>query len=280
MTKKAFIFPGQGSQKEGMGTDYANHEIFLKANEALGFDLQELCITGTQEELTKTENAQPALFTVSYIKYKETNEKPDMVAGHSLGEYTALCVAGVISFEDTVKLVRKRGELMSKAVEPGKGGMAAILGLAAEEVKNAISSIEQKVEIANYNCPGQIVISGEIKGIEAACKIISEMGKKAIPLSVSGPFHSSMMKPAAVEFEKVLNEIKFNDPIIPVVMNVTAKPLVSGKEAKQLMVEQLYSSVMWTQSITNMVSDGVEDFIEIGPGKVLSGLVKKIKRSL
>lgn len=280
MTKKAFIFPGQGSQKEGMGNIFAGHELFKKANNLLEFDLEDMCINGSQETLTLTQNAQPALFTVSYIQYIESKEIPDAVAGHSLGEYTALCAAGVLSFEDTVKLVRKRGELMSKAIEPGKGGMAAILGLTEDEISNVTDTIEYKVEIANYNCPGQIVISGEKTGIDIACEKFTEMGKKAIPLSVSGPFHSSLMKPAAEKFSKLLDKISFKDPELPIIMNVTSLPLTSGKEAKELMVKQLYSSVMWTQSIVNMTKDGIEEFVEIGPGKVLSGLVKKIKRSL
>jgi [acyl-carrier-protein] S-malonyltransferase len=276
--KIAYIFPGQGSQSVGMGKDLPNQDIFEKANSILGYDLRAICFNGPEEALKQTFNAQPAIFTVSYMDYILKEQKADMLAGHSLGEYTALCAAGVFSFEDGVSMVHLRGKLMEEAVPAGTGTMAAVLGMEEELLKSVCKQIGD-VEIANYNCPGQLVISGKTDKVKICCEAITtQHGKKAILLPVSGPFHSSLMKPAADKFAKHLDKIKFNDPKIPVVMNVTADILKSAEQAKELLVKQLYSAVLWQPSVNKMVSAGIEEFVEVGPGKVLTGLIKKIRR--
>lgn len=281
MSKKVFVFPGQGSQSIGMGNELPNQEIFDKANEILGFNLKKLCSDGPDESLKATQNAQPAILTVSYMQYLLQEDKPDLVAGHSLGEYSALVAAGVIKFEDAVKLVNIRGKLMEEAVPRGKGAMAAILGMSVEDIKSVFNEVGGEIQVANYNCPGQIVISGETEAINKCCQYITKnLSKKAIPLAVSGPFHSTLMKPAADKFAEYLDEIELNEPKIPVIMNVTADYLKSASDVKELLIKQLFSSVLWQQSIEKMINEGADDFIEVGPGKVLSGLIKKIKRGM
>jgi [acyl-carrier-protein] S-malonyltransferase len=292
MGKIAFIFPGQGSQTVGMGKDIAESDanaraLFQAADERLGFSLSSLIFEGPQETLTLTYNAQPALLTTSIAlleKVKEAGITADYVAGHSLGEYTALVAAGALSFADAVYAVRKRGEFMEEAVPAGEGTMAAVLGMdaaALEAVTNEVSAQGDPVQLANLNCPGQIVISGSKAGVEKAGQLAKERGaKRVIPLEVSGPFHSSLMKPAAGKLQEVLNGIAIHDAKIPVIANVTAEPVVKKEEISRLLIEQLYSPVRWEESVQTMISLGVDTFIEIGPGKVLSGLVKKIDRNV
>jgi [acyl-carrier-protein] S-malonyltransferase len=292
MGKIAFIFPGQGSQTVGMGKDIAESDanaraLFQAADERLGFSLSSLIFEGPQETLTLTYNAQPALLTTSIAlleKVKEAGITADYVAGHSLGEYTALVAAGALSFADAVYAVRKRGEFMEEAVPAGAGTMAAVLGMdaaALEAVTNEVSAQGDPVQLANLNCPGQIVISGSKAGVEKAGQLAKERGaKRVIPLEVSGPFHSSLMKPAAGKLQEVLNGVAIHDAKIPVIANVTAEPVVKKEEISRLLIEQLYSPVRWEESVKTMITLGVDTFIEIGPGKVLSGLVKKIDRNV
>jgi [acyl-carrier-protein] S-malonyltransferase len=291
MGKIAFLFPGQGSQTVGMGqslaaADHDVSETFKKADEVLGESLSSLIFEGPQEKLTLTTNAQPALLTTSIaiLNYlRQFGIKPDYTAGHSLGEYSALVASGAIPFEDAVYAVRKRGELMEEAVPNGEGTMAAVLGMDREKLKDVTETVSAEgfpVQLANLNCPGQIVISGSKKGVEEASAKAKEGGaKRVIPLDVSGPFHSSLMKPAAEKFEAVLDSISLNDANVPVIGNVTAEPMSDAAEIKKRLIEQLYSPVLWEDSVAKMIELGVDTFIEIGPGKVLSGLVKKVDRS-
>jgi [acyl-carrier-protein] S-malonyltransferase len=292
MGKIAFVFPGQGSQTVGMGQQLAEQypevmQYFKKADERLSVELSKLIFEGPQEELTKTVNTQPALLTTSLAileRFQKAAIKPDFVAGHSLGEYTALVAAGALTFEDGVYAVRKRGEFMEGAVPNGEGSMAAILGLDREPLSKVTAEVSDSgfpVSLANLNCPGQIVISGSLKGVELASAKAKEAGaKRAIPLEVSGPFHSSLMKPAASELRQVLDELDLKDARIPVIANVSANPMTTAEEIKENLIEQLYSPVLWEDSVVKMIDSGVDTFIEIGPGKVLSGLIKKINRSV
>lgn len=291
MGKTAFIFPGQGSQAVGMGKSLSEkHQdvkaIFDKADEKLNAPLSRLIFEGPQEELTLTFNAQPALLTTSIAileYFSKSGIKADYLAGHSLGEYTALVAAGALSFEEGVYLVRKRGEFMEKAVPNGEGTMAAVLGLdrnSLAEVTEAVTNSGYPVQLANLNCPGQIVISGTAKGVEEAGTKAKEAGaKRVLPLVVSGPFHSSLMKPAAGQLKEELDNVKMNDAKIPVIANVTAEPMSEAAVIKEKLIEQLYSPVLWEDSVKKMIELGVDTFIEMGPGKVLSGLVKKISRT-
>lgn len=292
MGKIAFVFPGQGSQTVGMAKELAEKfpevmAYFTKADEVLNDDLSQTIFEGPQEKLTLTVNAQPALLTTSIAildLFKKSGIQADYVAGHSLGEYTSLVAAGTLSFEEGVYAVRKRGEFMEKAVPNGEGTMAAVLGLDREKLSAVTAEIDQTgspVSLANLNCPGQIVISGSRKGVELAGEKAKEAGaKRVIPLEVSGPFHSSLMKPASSQLQEVLDGLNMQDAKIPVVANVTAEPMTSASEIKGKLIEQLYSPVLWEDSVQTMINLGVDTFIEIGPGKVLSGLIKKINKTV
>lgn len=292
MTKIAFIFPGQGSQTVGMGQEFVENSadskaFYNRADQSLGFDLSKLMLEGPAEELTLTYHAQPALLTTGVMvaeRLQAAGITPNFAAGHSLGEYGALVIAGVLSFEDAVAVVHKRGLYMNEAVPAGQGAMAAILGLELEAlhvVTEKISKAGNPVQVANVNCPGQIVISGTKEGVEKASVAAKEAGaKRAIPLVVSGPFHSELMRPSSDKLAATLAAISLSDPQIPVIGNVMAKELEDVSAIQQELIEQVYSSVQWEASVREMIAQGVDVFIECGPGKVLSGLVKKIDRSV
>ncbi|MDL2278600.1 ACP S-malonyltransferase [Parabacteroides sp. OttesenSCG-928-G07] len=284
---KAYVFPGQGAQFVGMGKDlYDNNslakEMFEKANEILGFRITDLMFTGTDEDLRQTKVTQPAIFLHSVILAKTLGEsfKPDMTAGHSLGEFSALVAAGALSFEDGLVLVSKRAMAMQKACEATPSTMAAVLGLPDEKVEEICAGITDEIVVcANYNCPGQVVISGTIPGIDAACeKLLAAGAKRALKLKVGGAFHSPLMEPARAELAAAIEGTAFNQPICPVYQNVNAKPETDPATIKANLIAQLTAPVRWTQSVQNMIADGATHFMELGPGAVLQGLIKKIDK--
>jgi [acyl-carrier-protein] S-malonyltransferase len=283
---KAYVFPGQGSQFPGMGKELYNSaakakSLFDRANEILGFDLTLTMFEGTEEELKQTKVTQPSIFLHSVALAAEAeNFNPDMVAGHSLGEFSALVANKTLSFEDGLLLVFKRALAMQKACEINTSTMAAILGLEDEKVEEICKSIDEIVVPANYNCPGQLVISGSLKGIEIACIKMKEAGaKRAFPLRVGGAFHSPLMEPARIELEMAIRNTTFNQPVCPIYQNVTGLPSSDIEEIKKNLILQLTAPVRWTQTVQHMVRDGATTFIECGPGKVLQGLVKKINNA-
>ena len=282
--KKAFVFPGQGAQFSGMGKDlYENvpqaRELFEQANEILGFRITDIMFGGTDEELKQTKVTQPAVFLHSVIMAKSLGERfqPDMVAGHSLGEFSALVAAGALSFADGLRLVSKRAQAMQRACELQPSVMAAVMGLPDAVVEEVCAGIDGVVVAANYNCPGQLVISGAIESIDAACEELKARGaKRALKLAVGGAFHSPLMEPAREELSKAIQEAEFHTPCCPVYQNVDASAHTDPQEIKQNLIAQLTSPVRWTQSVLNMIADGAESFTELGPGKVLQGLIGKI----
>lgn len=281
---KAYIFPGQGAQYVGMGKDlYDNSglakDLFEKANDILGFRITDLMFAGTDNDLKQTKVTQPAIFLHSVILAKVLGSKftPDMVAGHSLGEFSAIVAAGGLSFDNGLKLVSKRAQAMQKACEINPSTMAAIIGLDNKIVEKICSETDEVVVPANYNSPGQIVISGSVKGIDLAVEKLTATGaKRALKLKVGGAFHSPLMEPAKVELEKAIDATEFNDPVCPVYQNVTALPERNSQAIKNNLMLQLTSPVRWMQSVENMIKDGAVSFIEVGPGNVLQGLVKKV----
>lgn len=285
---KAYVFPGQGAQFVGMGKDmYDNnalaHDLFEKANEILGFRITDIMFAGTDEELRQTRVTQPAIFLHSVILALTLGEefKPDMTAGHSLGEFCALVTAGALSFEDGLRLVSARAQAMQKACEIKPSTMAAIIALPDEKVEEICEGVDGTVVCANYNCPGQLVISGEIEAIDAACEAAKAAGaKRALKLNVSGAFHSPCMEPARAELAHAIDATEFHTPKCPVYQNVDALPHTDPVEIKANLIAQLTAPVRWTQTVKNMIANGANEFIEIGPGKVLQGLVSKIDRSV
>ncbi|MEY2963164.1 MAG: Malonyl CoA-acyl carrier protein transacylase [Bacteroidota bacterium] len=285
--KTAYVFPGQGAQFPGMGKDlYENHaearELFDIADRVLGFELSKIMFEGDAEELKQTKVTQPAIFTMSVIMAKllGSDFKPDMVAGHSLGEFSALCAAGALSFTDALTLVSQRAQAMQKACETNPSTMAAILGLEDSVVEEICSDIDGIVVAANYNCPGQLVISGELNAIDMACAKATEAGaKRALVLPVGGAFHSPLMEPARAELAAAIEATKIEMPICPVYQNSVAKAVQNPSEIKKNLIDQLTAPVRWTQSVQEMMADGATNYIECGPGKTLQGLIKKIDRA-
>ena len=283
--KKAYVFPGQGSQFPGMAKDlYENsalaHEMMERANEILGFRLTDIMFDGSAEDLKQTKVTQPAIFLHSAVMAKCLPDfTPDMVAGHSLGEFSALVASGAMDFEDGLRLVSVRAQAMQKACDMNPGAMAAVLALPAENIEEVCATCEGIVVPANYNCEGQIVISGEKEAVEAACVKMKEAGaKRALPLPVGGAFHSPLMEPARAELAEGIEKTVFHVPACPVYQNVTALPSTSPEEIKVNLLAQLTAPVRWTQSVRNMAADGASEFIEVGPGNVLQGLISKILR--
>ncbi|MFD1990965.1 ACP S-malonyltransferase [Paenibacillus nicotianae] len=292
MGKIAFVFPGQGAQKVGMAKDVYDAlpqaaQLFKTADETLGFSISELAFEGPEEQLKQTANTQPALLTASIAlleALKSKNIIPDYVAGHSLGEYSALVAANALDFEQAVAIVRARGQFMEQAVPSGQGAMAAVLGAEREPLAALcaeVSATGHAVELANVNCPGQIVVSGSVEGVNAVSARVKEIGgKRAIMLEVSGPFHSSLMKSAADQLSERLQSVSFRDATVPVVANVTATTVTNASDIQALLVEQVYSPVLWEDSVRFLIHEGVDTFIEIGPGNVLTGLIKKIDKNV
>lgn len=284
---RAYIFPGQGAQFVGMGKDlYENPkaaELFEKANEIIGFRISDIMFSGTDEELKQTNVTQPAIFLHSVIlaKVLGADFKPDMVAGHSLGEFSALVAANALSFEDGFKLVIARANAMQKACEAQPSTMAAILGLADDVVEKICAEIDTVVVPANYNCPGQLVISGSIEGIDLACAKLTEAGaKRALKLNVGGAFHSPLMEPAKIELQAAIEATHISTPVCPVYQNVDAKSYTNPEQIKENLIKQLTGAVRWTQTVENMLADQATEFVEVGPGNVLQGLVKKVSREV
>jgi len=292
MSKIAYIFPGQGSQAVGMGKDLfdnfaVSREVFEEADDALGFSLSEMCFNGTAEDLALTANTQPAILTTSIAAFRAMEAEgfplPDFVAGHSLGEYSALVAAGALSFSDAVRTVRKRGTYMQEAVPVGIGAMAAILGLPLETIEIACEEAAQGevCSPANINSPSQIVIAGNAEAIDRACELLKERGaKRAIKLNVSAPFHCDLMFPAQERLADDLAEIKFEDLRFPIIENVSANANINADRARDSLIRQVSSPVRWAQSVETMLAEGVETFVEVGAGKVLSGLVRQINRDV
>ncbi|MDC0630067.1 MAG: ACP S-malonyltransferase [Flavobacteriaceae bacterium] len=285
---KAYIFPGQGAQFTGMGlplyeNSAAAKSLFELANSILGFDITSIMFEGSIDDLKETKVTQPAIFLHSVILAKSLGDsfQPDMVAGHSLGEFSALVANGTLRFEDGLKLVSQRAQAMQKACDLTEGTMAAVLGLENEIVEDACKSIDGVVVAANYNCPGQLVISGAVDAIHLACDVLKEKGaRRALVLPVGGAFHSPLMAPAKEELAAAIENTTFHSPGCPIYQNVTAMPVLNESEIKANLISQLTAPVKWTQSVQQMIQDGATDFIEVGPGKVLQGLVKKINRDM
>lgn len=285
---KAYVFPGQGAQFSGMGKELCDgnaeaRKMFEKANEILGFRITDIMFSGTDEQLKQTKVTQPAVFLHSVIMAKALGDdfKPEMVAGHSLGEFSALVSAGALSFEEGLTLVSKRALAMQKACEMQPSTMAAILGLPDDVIEKVCASIDDVVVAANYNCPGQLVISGSIEGVDRACELLKEAGaKRAMRLPVGGAFHSPLMEPARAELQQAIDKAVVTTPICPVYQNVDAKPYTDPAQIKRNMIAQLTAPVRWTQTAENMIADGATSFTELGPGAVLCGLVKKVSKDM
>lgn len=285
---KAYVFPGQGAQYPGMGKDLFDSsplakDLFEKANTILKFKITDLMFNGTDEDLRQTKVTQPAIFLHSVILARVLGEdfKPDMVAGHSLGEFSALVANKTLSFEDGLRLVYKRAMAMQKACEIQESTMAAVLGMDDSQVEKILKNIKEVVVPANYNSPGQLVISGSMEGVEEACKLLEEAGaKRVIPLKVGGAFHSPLMEPAGNELAEAINTTKFNKGICPIYQNVTGQSVTDSEIIKKNLIAQLTSPVRWTQIARNMIADGATEIVEVGPGNVLQGLVKKVKRDI
>ena len=293
MSKVAFVFPGQGAQKVGMCKDFYDNyacakKVFEEADEALGFSISKLCFEGPEEDLRLTKNTQPAILTCSVAALAVMQEhglECETAGGHSLGEYSALVAAGVMNLQDAVVAVHKRGEFMQEAVPVGEGAMAAVMGMVPDEIVAICQQMEkdcgEAVQAVNFNCPGQIVIAGTTKAVEKAVEALKAAGaKRAVPLPVSAPFHSTLMKPAAERLKEVLDKIEFHDAKFPIVANVTAEPVVKAEEIRALLVKQAASPVKWEMSVRNMIGNGFDTFVEIGPGKTLTGFTRKIDKEM
>ena len=293
MSKTAFVFPGQGSQKVGMCKDFYDNyacakKVFEEADDALGFSITKMCFEGPEEDLRLTKYTQPAILTCSVAALavmREHGLECEAAGGHSLGEYSALVAADVMKLQDAVVAVHKRGEFMQEAVPVGEGAMAAVMGLTPDEIVAVCQNVEtecgEAVQAVNFNCPGQVVIAGATKAVDKASEALKAAGaKRAIPLPVSAPFHSTLMKPAAERLKEVLDKIDFRDAKFPVFSNVTAEPVVKAEEIRALLVKQAASPVKWEMSMHRMIKDGFDTFVEVGPGKVLTGFTRKIDRTM
>ena len=293
MSKVAFVFPGQGSQKVGMCKDFYDNyacakKVFEEADDALGFSITKMCFEGPEEDLRLTKYTQPAILTCSVAALavmREHGLECEAAGGHSLGEYSALVAADVMKLQDAVVAVHKRGEFMQEAVPVGEGAMAAVMGLTPDEIVAICQNVEaecgEEVQAVNFNCPGQVVIAGATKAVDKASEALKAAGaKRAIPLPVSAPFHSTLMKPAAERLKEVLDKIDFRDAKFPVFSNVTAEPVVKAEEIRALLVKQAASPVKWEMSMHRMIKDGFDTFVEVGPGKVLTGFTRKIDRAM